>query len=107
MSFQKNNTQGLWRLRLDASKHVGKNHHSAFMYLTKKEAIDDADLYRWYFTKTSYMPESEKGFSKPLEGKFDWKEKPTGAEWRAVREAKPWRLFNNDDFCQLVVTGEK
>jgi hypothetical protein len=107
MSVQKHNKQELWRLRLDASKHVGKSHFSAFMYETKKEAADDSHLYRWYFTKTLYMREFEKSFSKPCDGKFDWKEKPTGAEWRAVREAKPWRLFSDDASCQLVVAGEE
>jgi hypothetical protein len=106
MSVQKHNKQELWRLRLDASKHYyGKNHFSAFMYETKKEAADDSHLYRWYFTKTSYMSESEKRFSKPCGGKFDWKEKPSGTEWRAVQEAKPWRQFNEDSSCKLVVAG--
>ena len=53
------------------------------------------------------MRESQKGVSKPCGGKFDWKENPSGTEWRAVREAKPWRLFNDDASCQLVVAGEE
>jgi hypothetical protein len=49
--------------------------------------MTDADIFRWYCQKAEYLPGT---FSKPLQGRFDWKSKPVGEEWEIIRSAKPW-----------------
>jgi hypothetical protein len=69
------------------------------MYNSEREAEEDADIFRWYCKKARYLPET---FSKPVQGRFDWKSKPVGEEWEIIRSAKPWNIQSvafdaNDD----------
>jgi hypothetical protein len=72
---------------------------TGFIYNSENEAKIDADMFSWYCKKARYLPGT---FSKPLQGRFDWKSKHVGQEWEIIRSAKPWNtqsvaVHANDD----------
>jgi hypothetical protein len=90
MSLEKHPNKNSWRLRVrgkNCKVYGRKDYSTGFMYNSEKEATTDADLFRWYCQKAEYLPGT---FSKPLQGRFDWKSKPVGEEWEIIRSEKPW-----------------
>jgi hypothetical protein len=61
-----------------------------------REAKDDADLFKWYCKKAKYLPGM---FSKPVQGRFDWKSKPVGEEWDTIRSESPWNTLPAAAVC--------
>jgi hypothetical protein len=109
MSVQKHNQKNLWRLRVQGKscKSYGcKDFVTGYMYNSEREAEEDADLFKWYCKQAKY---SQAPFSKPVQGRFDWKSKPVGEEWDAIRSENPWNTLpaaavgDKDDDGELAV----
>jgi hypothetical protein len=111
MSLEKHANQNSWRLRVRGKNckcYGRKDYSTGFIYNSEKEAMTDADLFRWYCQKAKYLPGT---FSKPLQGRFDWKSKPVGEEREIIRSEKPWNTESaavdandaNDDGGNLAI----
>jgi hypothetical protein len=109
MSLEKHPNKNSWRLRIrgkNCKVYGNKDFATGYMYNSEREAVEDVDLFKWYCKQAKY---SQAPFSKPLQGRFDWKSKPVGEEWDEIRSENSWNTLpsaavcDNDDCGDLAV----